>query len=394
MKRVLGYWLLALVVATGCSVDVSKLKASSQPNLDAAREAGKDREPSDEPMGSGDDGGPPPDLDVAAPPEDADAREEDGDGDDTPDGAPDTSASGALDLANGNDADATPDLPPQAPDLSPEAPDLPADAFDLPPPALDLAAEAPAPDAAEDSPPSSDGDVADDLVPPGDGPAESGGRSNGSSCTTPDQCQSGFCLGTPGRCCSQSCESACYRSNQCSMTGACVPTFGAITCGDLDALCALSVRDLANAREWSLQTDLQVGDQAQGSDPHAISAVPAELAGSPWIRPSRLSKSVTTNPLVTFTLSAPADVYVGIDVRLAAPTWMSGWTDSGLTISYLVISTTEPNTTVTQRLYQAHFPAGEVALGPLACTAASNCSMYLTVIRFADQPSGTIPSCR
>jgi hypothetical protein len=243
------------------------------------------------------------------------------------------------------------------------------------------------PDAGEGTSDAADAALATDVPP------DTGGRPNGSSCSSADQCQSGFCVGTTGRCCSQSCTSACYRPNVCT-TGSCVPVQGAIACGDLDAICGLSVNDWANASDWSLRANLQVGDQATSTDPHLLSSVPTELAGSPWIRPSRQSKTATGNPLVTFTLSNPADVYVGIDTRLTAPAWMASWTDSQLTIAYRVVSVGEPTSTVTQRLWRARLPAGDVELGPLACINTSTCSMYLTVVRFVDQPIGTPPSCQ
>jgi hypothetical protein len=96
---------------------------------------------------------------------------------------------------------------------------------------------------------------------------------------------------------------------------------------------------------------------------------------------------------VTFTLSAPADVYVGIDTRVVTPSWLSSWTDSGLTISYTVYSSSGPPSTVTQRLRKARLPEGEVSLGPLGCFSTSNCSMYLTIIRFVDQQTGPA-TCR
>jgi hypothetical protein len=45
-----------------------------------------------------------------------------------------------------------------------------------------------------------------------------------------------------------------------------------------------------------------------------------------------------------------------------------------------------------ERLLKISMPAGYVSLGPLARVNTSNCSMYLTVIRFADQPVGTAPT--
>lgn len=202
---------------------------------------------------------------------------------------------------------------------------------------------------------------------------------NGATCATSAQCSSGFCLGSPGQCC-QDCTSTCYAANQCS-AGACVPASGTVAVAAGDALCGLKVDDSSNASAWSFQTNLQVGDQAMAGESTPLTVVSSEVAGLPWIRPSRLSKSATASPLVTFTLSAPADVYVGVDTRIAAPAWVSGWTDSGAAVAYYSSST---GTTAVQTLWKTRFAAGSVALGPLGCSSTTPCSMYLVVIKFAN----------
>jgi hypothetical protein len=384
-------------------VDVGNLRAVAAKSPDAAANGARDLRSDLDPGATSDGDGPGSQPDEPTATDDADAPADDGPEADAPavGDAMDAPETAKRDSPPDDVASVTPDLPEDSPDLPADFPDLPPVALDLPEDSSDLPDASPdlaRPDVedsapADASPEAADTDAASDLRSPAD-TRETGGQSNGSACTNADQCQSGFCVGSPARCCVQSCSSVCYRANQCSTIGACVAAAGTITCGDLDALCGLSVRDYANASEWSLRTNLQVGDLATGSDPHTISAVPSELRGSPWIRPSRDSKSTTMNPLVTFTLSASADVYVGIDTRLSVPSWLSSWTDSGMTISYQVISSSEPTTTVTQRLFQARFPAGDVSLGPLGCVSTSNCSMYLTIIRFADQQSGTPPTCR
>jgi hypothetical protein len=402
MKGPLAFCLLAVAATTGCSVDVSKLRARAASGQDAAPDAALDRPPGaspdaaddadgpgwrpDEPTATRDgdhpaDGGPAGDAEGV---DDVVAHPELGESDATPD----DDASVISDLPP-----ASPDLPDDAPDLPSASPDLPGDTPDLPPASPDLApSDVPDSAASDASPEASDADAEEGDLAAVDAAGEAGGLSTGSPCTSAEECQSGFCIAS--RCCVQSCSSVCYRANQCSRTGSCTPNAGTITCGDLDAVCGLTVYDYANAGTWSFQRNLQVGNLATGTDQHTLSAVPSELLGSVWIRPSRDSKSATMNPFLTFTLSAPADVYVGIDTRVSVPSWVSGWTNSGLTISYLVYSAYEPTTTVTQRLFAVRFPAGEVSLGPLACTATSNCSMYLTIIRFADQPPGIAPNCR
>lgn len=387
MKGPLAFCLLAVAATTGCSVDVSKLRALPASRQDAAPDAALDHPPGVGPDAADDADGPGSKPDEPPATSDGDNPVGDGpasDGEDVDDAAGNPEL-GESDATSDGDASLTPDLPPVSPDLLGDMPDLPPASPDLAPSDAEDAA------ASDASPEASDADAEGDLAAADDA-GEAGGLGNGSPCTSADQCQSGFCIAS--RCCVQSCSSVCYRANQCSRAGSCTPAVGTVTCGELDAVCGLTIYDYVNAGTWSFQKNLQVGNVATGSDQHTLSAVPSELLGSVWIRPSRDSKSVTTNPLLDFTLSAPADVYVGIDTRVSVPSWMSGWTNSGLTISYLVYSTSEPTTTVTQRLYTARFPAGEVSLGPLACTATSYCSMYLTIIRFADQPAGMAPNCR
>jgi hypothetical protein len=391
MKAVSGLSILLLAtMAMGCQVDIGSLRAQPGPRWDAA---------SDVP--TGDASGPSsqrdtqdPDVDEPLARADAWIAEDGGMLADGP--AVEASPDGAV-LDGGPGMGDTPatdaPLPPEDAPIPDDLAAAGADSAQTSPDAVVAALDA-MPDATLDASgdPSPRPDVVDagadtvDAALATDVPPDTSGRPNGSSCSSADQCQSGFCVGTTGRCCSQSCTSACYRPNVCT-TGSCVPVQGAIACSDLDAICGLSVNDWANASDWSLRANLQVGDQATSTDPHLLSSVPTELAGSPWIRPSRQSKTATGNPLVTFTLSNPADVYVGIDTRLTAPAWMASWTDSQLTIAYRVVSVGEPTSTVTQRLWQARFPAGDVELGPLACINTSNCSMYLTVVRFADQPT-------
>jgi hypothetical protein len=100
--------------------------------------------------------------------------------------------------------------------------------------------------------------------------------------------------------------------------------------------------------------------------------VPAALAGSAWIRSANLSRGYTGATLASFTISQAADVYVGIDNRTSAPSWMSGWTSSGLQI----VNSESPGRTFV--LYRKNFPAGTVSLGPLNNTGVS---MYSVIVK-------------
>jgi hypothetical protein len=91
------------------------------------------------------------------------------------------------------------------------------------------------------------------------------------------------------------------------------------------------------------------------------------------VRTANASKSATANPLVTFTISQGATVYLGVDTRTGKRPWMdASWVDT-----HTALTTHEGTATRTFELYSKAFPAGQVALGPNAATD----SMYtITVV--------------
>jgi polygalacturonase len=137
----------------------------------------------------------------------------------------------------------------------------------------------------------------------------------------------------------------------------------------------LSVADTANAADWSVQDNLQVGDVLYGDRTFTVASLPPALVGAQWIRTANDSKTATVDPLATFTLSQPSTVYIGVDTRVGRRPFMdSGWVATGTQLT-----DTEGSSTRHFDLYQKTFPAGQVALGPEADTANSG-SMYLMAI--------------
>ncbi|ACU76051.1 conserved hypothetical protein [Catenulispora acidiphila DSM 44928] len=131
--------------------------------------------------------------------------------------------------------------------------------------------------------------------------------------------------------------------------------------GDL-VLSALTVNDPPNAANWSIQSNLQTGVQIYGDRTYTLATLPPALAGAAWVRVANASKTVTTNPLVTFTISKPATVYLAVDVRTGKRSWMdTTWTDTATTLT-----DDENGTTRTFELYAKPYPAGPVSLGPNA----------------------------
>ena len=133
-------------------------------------------------------------------------------------------------------------------------------------------------------------------------------------------------------------------------------------------LSGLSVKDTANAADWSIRRDLAVGDTMYGDRAFTFKTIFDRVLGAEWIRPANDSKSATGDPLMTFTLSAEAEVNVGLDTRSTKPGWLDGsWQDRG---TFLISSNN-----VTYRLYRRTFPAGPVSLGP----QGDNNSMYVVL---------------
>src|SRR5207247_4769416 len=102
-----------------------------------------------------------------------------------------------------------------------------------------------------------------------------------------------------------------------AITTPATPTTYTATFGSCPSSCGggqvgnLSVKDTANAASWSIQSNLQTGQHVYGDRAYTWTNV-STLAGATWIRTAGASKTFTGNPLVTFDLSAQADLLVGV----------------------------------------------------------------------------------
>jgi hypothetical protein len=150
------------------------------------------------------------------------------------------------------------------------------------------------------------------------------------------------------------------------------------------AVANLSVSDAANAGDWSIQPSLQTGSVQYGDRAFALSAVPALVAGSEWIRTANDSKAFTGATLVTFTVTSDSDVFVAHNDAIATkPSWLgsaNGWSDSG---ANLVNNESSPKTF---SLFRRAFAAGAtVSLGNNGHTSSSH---YTVVVK----PVGVMPT--
>ena len=142
------------------------------------------------------------------------------------------------------------------------------------------------------------------------------------------------------------------------------------------SLSGLAVQDTANAGNWSVQSGFKAGATLYGDRSFTVASVPAALNGVAWIRDANASKTYTGSPLVTFSISRAATVYVAVDTRVGKRSWMDQtWADTGTQIT-----DDESGATRTFEVYAKAFPAGPVSLGPDADTANAG-SMYLIMVR-------------
>ncbi|MFM9279488.1 pectate lyase family protein [Paenibacillus jiagnxiensis] len=121
----------------------------------------------------------------------------------------------------------------------------------------------------------------------------------------------------------------------------------------------------ANAAAWSMQENVQpgdfvAGDRMTGSSVYTFVTIPDELRGMEWIRSAVGSRSATSSDLLSFYLTADADVYVAHDSRISTrPLWL---TDDGYEDTGLMISDSQP---VQFKLFKKRYPAGSyVVMGP------------------------------
>ena len=142
---------------------------------------------------------------------------------------------------------------------------------------------------------------------------------------------------------------------------------GKIFYGGSELITNLFVYDSYNAQDWSIQTNLQVGDTQFGDRTYTLTAIPEEYVGADWIRTANDSKGYDGDTLVTFQVTDTVDVLVAFDDRLTLRDWLSTWSDTGKEI---VNSESVPKTF---SLYIKSFqPYDTVVLGSVNQTAAAN----------------------
>lgn len=139
-----------------------------------------------------------------------------------------------------------------------------------------------------------------------------------------------------------------------------------------------SSNGVANAAAWSVQDNLQAGDfvagdRMTGSSVYRFVTVPETVAGLEWIRSAVGSRSASSEDLLSFFLTADAEVYVGHDSRISTkPHWLaSNYENTGL-----IMTDDQP---VSYELYKKSFPAGSrVVMGANGNTSRMN---YFVIVK-------------
>jgi hypothetical protein len=137
----------------------------------------------------------------------------------------------------------------------------------------------------------------------------------------------------------------------------------------------LVVNDSLNAAEWSIQNNLQVGNNQYGDRTFKIAQMPSSLAGSTWIRTANDSKQYETGSVATFRVNSNATVYVIHDDRLTTkPSWLSTFTNTGLKV---VNDEPAPSTVFT--VFSKTFTSGSTVT--LGINGIGDSSMYTVVAK-------------
>ncbi|MDD9266214.1 FIMAH domain-containing protein [Paenibacillus sp. GCM10023248] len=148
----------------------------------------------------------------------------------------------------------------------------------------------------------------------------------------------------------------------------------------------------ANEANWSVQSNLQLGDvvfgdRMTGSKIYKFLSMPEHLKGQEWVRTAVASRSATNDDLVSFYLSADADVYVAYDARITTePEWLT----SAYELTGETIADSQP---VEYKLYKKRFTAGEhVVMGSNNNTSKCPYFIILKPVNPGAEPPAAAPS--
>lgn len=123
------------------------------------------------------------------------------------------------------------------------------------------------------------------------------------------------------------------------------------------------ISDIRTASGHSYEMDwtgLAVGKRHYTDREYAITAIPNELQGLPFLRTSNNDDRSSGPQWLTLTTDTPVDVLVAVDVRCQTPLeWMRIGHEDGFTDTSLQLETTDP----VFQIYRKSYPAGAITLG-------------------------------
>jgi polygalacturonase len=163
----------------------------------------------------------------------------------------------------------------------------------------------------------------------------------------------------------------------------CIFIFIIIPAQSQELITDLVIYDSENAQDWSIQSNLQIGDILFGDRDYTIMTIPEKYIGVDWIRSANDSKGYESDPLVSFRISDSANVIIAFDDRLTIRDWLSDWTDTGEDM------TNNESTPRTFSLFTRKFTYNDtIELGPVAQTSGAN-NYIILVKKLGD--AGQIP---
>ncbi|RZT08212.1 hypothetical protein SAMN05216319_3377 [Duganella sp. CF402] len=139
----------------------------------------------------------------------------------------------------------------------------------------------------------------------------------------------------------------------------------------------MTVNDAANAADWSIRRNIQVGNTLYGDRTLTITTLPSLYLGADWIRAANDSKAYTGTPLVTFTVTRNSIVYIASDDRIVTkPSWLAAWT-----ATTDKLTETEGSVTRSYTVFKKEFAANsQVSLGANGSTTYNTYAVFVKPI--------------
>ncbi|ALJ01732.1 glycoside hydrolase (plasmid) [Rufibacter tibetensis] len=141
----------------------------------------------------------------------------------------------------------------------------------------------------------------------------------------------------------------------------------------------LTVKDKTAARKWGVKSWLDTGYRQYSDGEAAFSALPPDLYGAEWVVAPKHPKVRAGVPVASFTLSAAADVYIGLDTTInPRPAWLNDFEDTKTTVENAGAGNLKFH------VYKKRFPEGAtVQLGNYGKRTAKEAAMYVVAVNKA-----------